>query len=65
MSGHKIDGLRRHMFGGDDEIAFILTIFIVDEDDEFALFDVPDCVFDAVKGRGHGFLQFRGVIVRW
>jgi hypothetical protein len=50
------------MFGGDDEIAFILSVFIVDEDDEFALFDVTDGVFDAVKGSGHGFLQFRGVI---
>jgi hypothetical protein len=52
------------MFGGNDEIAFILTIFIIDEYDELPLLDVPNCVFDAVKGRGHGFLQFRGVIAR-
>ena len=65
MLGHEIDGLGRHMFGGNDKIAFVLTIFIIDEDDAFPLFDVFDCVFDTVKGRGHGFLQFRGVITRY
>ena len=49
MPGHEIDGLGRDLFGGDDQIAFIFPIFIVDQDDEFALFDVPDCVFDAVE----------------
>ncbi len=65
MFGHEIDGLRRHMFGGNDKIAFVLTILIIDEDDAFPLFDVFDCVFDTMKGRGHGFLQFRGVIARY
>jgi hypothetical protein len=55
----------RDVLSSNDEIAFILTIFVIDEDDKFPLLDVPDCVFDAVKGRSHGFLQFRGVIARW
>ena len=53
MSGHEINGLRRHVLSGNDEIAFILAIFVIDEDDEFPLLDVPNCLFDAMKGRSH------------
>jgi len=41
--------------GGNDEIAFILAVFVIDEDDEFPRLDIPNCVFDAVKGRSHNF----------
>jgi len=41
------------VLGGHDEIAFILAIFVIDEDDEFPLLNVPNCVFDAVKRRSH------------
>jgi hypothetical protein len=55
MFGHEVDGLGRHVLSGNDEIAFILAVFVIDEDDEFPRLDVPDCVFDAVKGRSHNF----------
>jgi hypothetical protein len=55
MFGHEIDGLGRYVLGGNDEVAFILAIFVIDEDDEFPLLDVPDCVFDAMKRSGHDF----------
>ncbi len=55
MSGHEIDGRGCHMLRGHDEIAFILTIFVIDEDDELPALDVPNCVFDAVKRSGHNF----------
>jgi hypothetical protein len=55
MFGHEVDGLGRHVLGSNDEIAFILAIFVIDEDDEFPLFDVPNRVFNAVKGRSHYF----------
>jgi hypothetical protein len=55
MFGHEVDGLGRHVLGGNDEIAFILAIFVIHEDDEFPILDVPNCVFDAVKGRSHNF----------
>ena len=53
MFGHEIDGLGRDVLGRHDEIAFIFAIFVIDEDDEFPFLDVPNGVFDAVKGRGH------------
>ena len=53
MFGHEIDGLGRDVFGGNDKIAFILAIFVVDQDDEFPLLDVPDCVFDADEREWH------------
>src|SRR5258705_405718 len=31
MFGHEIDGLGRDVLGGNDEIAFILAIFVIDE----------------------------------
>ena len=34
---HKIDFVRRDLLRGDDEIAFVLTIFIVHYDDELSL----------------------------
>ena len=60
MFGHEIDGLGRHVLRGHDEIAFILTIFVIDEDDELPLLDVPNCLFDAVKGSGHRISIFNG-----
>src|SRR5215207_868956 len=60
MPGHEDDGMRRHFFGGDHEVAFIFSVFVVHQDYEFAFFDVPEGVFDAVKWSGHrGFSDFR------
>jgi hypothetical protein len=55
MPSHEIHGLGRHVLRGDDEIAFVLTIFVIDKDDELPLRDVPNGVFDAVKGSVYSF----------
>ena len=57
MFGHEIDGLGRHVLGGNDEITFILAVFVIDEDDEFPRLDIPNCVFDAVKGSSHTIMN--------
>ena len=36
VARHEVDGFGRNFFGGDDEIAFVFAVFIVDENDEFA-----------------------------
>ena len=45
----KLMACGRNDFGGNDEIAFVFPIFVIDQDDEFPLLDVPDRVFDAVE----------------
>ena len=67
MSGHEIDGLGRHVLRGHDKIAFILAIFIIDEDDKFALLDVPNGVFDVVKWRGRDShnVEYSMMRVQW
>ena len=37
MLGHKVDGLGRSKLGSNDEVAFVLSALVVDEDDEVAL----------------------------
>ena len=34
---HKVDVFERRMFGGADDVAFIFTVFVVDNDDALAL----------------------------
>ena len=53
MLGHEIDGLGGDLLAGYDEVALVFTVFVIDEDDEFPRLDIPNCVFDAVKGRSH------------
>ncbi len=36
VSGHEVDDLRRHLFGGANQIALVLPIFIVGDDDDLA-----------------------------
>jgi hypothetical protein len=55
MPGHEVDGRRCDMLSGHDEIAFILTIFVIDKDDELPALDIPNRVFDAMKRSGHNF----------
>ncbi len=37
---HEVDGLRRDLLGGHDEVALVLPILIVHDDEHFALADV-------------------------
>ena len=34
MGGHEVDRFRRHQFGWDAQVALILTVLVVDDDDE-------------------------------
>ena len=42
MCDHEIDRLRCNLFGGADEIAFVLAVFGIDDDDDFASRDRVD-----------------------
>jgi len=49
VGGHEIDQVRSHFGGGADEIALIFAIFIIDDDDHFAVPDVTNDVFNAAE----------------
>ena len=44
--GHEVDRLGRHLLGGHRQIAFVLAILVVDDDDHLAAADRRDGVFD-------------------
>ena len=46
VTGHEIDGLGRGELGGDDEVAFILPVFVIDEDEHAAVARVLDQFLD-------------------
>ena len=52
VADHERHLLGRHLLGRDDEVAFVLAIFVVDHDDELAAFDGVDRCFDLVEGHG-------------
>ncbi len=45
-AGHEIDGLRRRHLGGDDEIALVLPVLVVDQDEHAPVAGVLDHVLD-------------------
>ena len=47
VARHEIDGLRRDFLGGDRQVAFVLAVLIVDDDDHPAGADGVERVFDA------------------
>jgi len=52
--GHEVDRLGRDVFGGQHEVALVLAVFLVDQDDHAAVADVGDDVLDGGKC-GHSF----------
>ncbi len=46
MLGHEVDNLGGRFLRRDDEIAFVLSVFVVDENEHAALTRVLDHVFD-------------------
>ena len=50
--GHEVDGLGRDLLGGHDEVALVLAILVVDEDDHLAGADVVDRALDP-RDRSH------------
>ena len=62
MLGHEIDRFRRDVFGGHDEVAFVLAVFLVDEDDHLASLDVGEDVLDGGNvGQGRCHVQSSGL----
>ena len=41
---HEVNGLRGHLVGGNGQITLIFSVFIIDDDEEFALFNVLNCL---------------------
>ena len=50
---HEVDVLRRNLLGGHDEIALVLAILVVDNDDELALAEILDGLVDGVEFEVH------------
>ena len=49
MFGHKVDCLRGNLFCGNDQVTFILPVFIIDQDDEFSFTNVSKGLFDGIE----------------
>ena len=56
VADHERHLLRRHLLGRDDQVAFVLAILVVDDDDELAAPDGIDRSFDLFKGHGCSLL---------
>ena len=64
---HEVDGFGRDVVGGQHEVAFVLAVFLVDQDHHAAGAHVGDDVFDRRDGagdrpawRGDGVTAFMG-----
>ena len=44
--GHEVDGIRRRHLRGNDEVALVLAIFRIDENDHAAVLHLLDDLFD-------------------
>ena len=51
---HEVDRLRRRELRGDRQVAFVLAVLVVDDDDHAALADLLDRLFDSGERCGHG-----------
>jgi hypothetical protein len=54
--GHEVNGLGTSLFGGDDEIALILPVFVIDQDEHAPITGVLNHILNGGKFRfgGHG-----------
>ena len=50
--GHEVDRLRGHALGGQQQIALILAVFVVHDDDHATRAQLVNDLFGAVKGHG-------------
>ena len=66
MLGHEVDVIGRDLRRRHDEVAFVLTILVVRDDDHLALTDRFEGVFDPVElgVRHHGVHAGRGFAPR-
>ena len=51
--GHEVDGLRGSELRGNDEIALILPVFIIDQNDELAVLNIPNSHLNRIKRVAH------------
>ena len=49
VADHERHLVGRHLLGGDDEIAFVLAVLVVDDDDELAALDRVDRALDGFE----------------
>ena len=54
---HEVDDFGRDLFRSDDEVAFVFTVFVVDDDYDFPLADILEYLFDTIEHTlfCHGF----------
>ncbi len=48
---HEVHDFGRDLLRGDDEVAFVFAVFVIDDDDDFAVAEVLDDLFNAVQYR--------------
>ncbi len=59
---HKIDIGRSDAFGRDNQVAFVLAIFVVHKDDHFALANVFDDFFDCIQFHDVGIISLELIV---
>src|SRR5207302_4312421 len=66
VGGHEVDGLGRHLLPGHDEVALVLPVGVVHDDDDPAGADVLDRVLDRREAirRAHREPSFRSSLSR-
>lgn len=47
---HEIDGFGGNGIGGDGKVAFVLAVFVVDDDDHFAVAEIANRLLDWTEG---------------
>ena len=61
VADHERDQFGRGLLGGEDQVALVLAVLVVDDDDRLARRDVGDRALDAVQPRhGRSLLQSAG-----
>ena len=48
MSEHEVDFFRCDALSGDDEVAFVFAVFVVNDDDEISFFEFDYCFLDSI-----------------
>ena len=56
---HKVDVFGGDFLGGHDKVALVLTVFVVDHNNEAALAEILDGLFDGVQFKIHFFTSIR------
>ncbi|SST08960.1 Uncharacterised protein [Acinetobacter baumannii] len=62
MLDHEVDVFGADAFGGHDQVAFVLAVLVIHQDDHLALADVFDQFVDRVECHGHPLMQFVGYL---